>query len=177
LLLRLFLFSWYVSKSGETPAAFQNILGRQLGDPGSRLVDQRTKLEAIDAYRKHDQSLPNLLGVQLEEVGESTLSTFLDVQSHHLNPAHSSCHAATMVALADTACGWGCIAHLPEGASSFTTVDLTCNLLRAVTSGRITCDATLIHGGRTTQVWDAIVTDADHRSLAAFRCTQLVIYT
>jgi 1,4-dihydroxy-2-naphthoyl-CoA hydrolase len=32
-----------------------------------------------------------------------------------------------------------------------------------------------VHGGRTTQVWDAIVR-ADGRTLALFRCTQLVLY-
>ena len=81
-----------------------------------------------------------------------------------------------MVALADTACGWGCIAHLPEGAASFTTVDLTCNLLKAVTAGRISCTATMLHGGRTTQVWDATVVDDKQRRIAAFRCTQLILH-
>jgi uncharacterized protein (TIGR00369 family) len=110
-------------------------------------------------------------------VGEETLTTVLEIKPHHLNPAHTSCHAATMVALADTACGWGCIAHLPDAASTFTTVDLTCNLLRAATSGIITCEATLLHGGRTTQIWDALIYDEQHRRVAAFRCTELIIYS
>ncbi len=139
-------------------------------------MDESAKLQAIEAYRQHSESLPELLGIQLNSVGDKTLSVCLEVTAHHLNPAHTSCHAATMVAIADTACGWGCLAHLPNNAQSFTTVDLNCNLLRAVTSGVITCEASLLHGGRTTQIWDAIVHCESGGKVAAFRCTQLTLY-
>ena len=139
-------------------------------------MDESAKLQAIEAYRQHSESLPELLGIQLNSVGDQKLSVFLEVTAHHLNPAHTSCHAATMVAIADTACGWGCLAHLPNNAKSFTTVDLNCNLLRAVTSGVITCEASLLHGGRTIQIWDAIVQCESGKRVAAFRCTELILY-
>ncbi len=134
------------------------------------------KRRAIEVYRRYPDSLPALLGIELMDVGDQMLTVSLAVTGKHLNPAHTSCHAATIVAIADTACGWGCVAHLPEGAVSFTTVDLNCNLLRAVTSGVITCEASLLHAGRTTQVWDAIVRCDAGRRIAAFRCTELIIY-
>ena len=139
-------------------------------------MDESAKLQAIEAYRQHSESLPELLGIQLNSVGDQTLSVSLELTAHHLNPAHTSCHAATMVAIADTACGWGCLAHLPNNAKSFTTVDLNCNLLRAVTSGVITCEASLLHGGRTIQIWDAIVQCESGKRVAAFRCTELILY-
>ncbi len=139
-------------------------------------MNEESKLEAIESYRQYSDCLPELLGVTLGAVGNKKLEAFLDVKKHHLNPAHTSCHAATMVGLADTACGWGCIAHLPEGASTFTTVDLTCNLLRVATSGVISCEASMLHGGRTTQIWDAIISDEEGHRLAAFRCTELIMY-
>ena len=139
-------------------------------------MDEKSKLHAINAYRKHPECLPDLLGIELQAIGDKRLSVFLEVRNHHLNPAHTSCHAATMVAIADTACGWGCLAHLPESAKSFTTVDLSCNLLRAVTSGVISCEASLLHGGRTTQIWDAVVRSIDGKKVAAFRCTELILY-
>ena len=69
-------------------------------------------------------------------------------------------HAAAVVGLADTAAGYACFAHLPEGASSFTTIELKCNFIGTVTSGSVECTATAAHLGQTTQVWDAVVKSA-----------------
>jgi hypothetical protein len=41
----------------------------------------------------------------------------------------------------------------------------------------VRCRARLIHGGRTTQVWDAeIWREADAKTIALFRCTQILLY-
>ena len=84
-------------------------------------------------------------------------------------------HAGTVVGLADSACGYGCIASLPDGAYGFTTIELKTNFLRSAQTGTIECEARLTHGGRTTQVWDATVTDPAGRTMALFRCTQLLL--
>ena len=76
-------------------------------------------------------------------------------------------HAASVVALADTSCGYGCVAHLPEGASGFTTIELKANFLGTAREGAIACRATPVHLGRTTQVWDAVVTLEGERSEAS----------
>jgi uncharacterized protein (TIGR00369 family) len=85
-------------------------------------------------------------------------------------------HAATVVALADSACGYGCIASLPEGSTGFTTIELKMNFLATVLEGTLHCESRRIHGGRTTQVWDATVTDEAGKTLALFRCTQFLLY-
>jgi uncharacterized protein (TIGR00369 family) len=95
---------------------------------------------------------------------------------HHLAP-NGFLHAATVITLADTLCGYGCTMSLPEGASGFTTVELKSNFLGTVREGAIEASARLVHGGRTTQVWDAEVRDATTgRIIALFRCTQMVLY-
>jgi uncharacterized protein (TIGR00369 family) len=67
--------------------------------------------------------------------------------------------------------------ELPAGGSGFTTVELKANFLGTAREGAIACEARLGHGGRTTQVWDATVVDErSARTLALFRCTQLVLY-
>ena len=63
-------------------------------------MNETTKRTAVRAYRAHSESLPDQLGIELDAIGDKTLSTYLEVRNHHLNPAHTSCHAATMVALA-----------------------------------------------------------------------------
>ena len=87
-------------------------------------------------------------------------------------------HGAVMVSLADSVCGSGTVEALPEGASGHTTIELKANLLGTVRQGTIECRAKLVHGGRTTQVWDAIVVAKEsEKALALFRCTQLILYS
>ena len=88
---------------------------------------------------------------------------------------HEFLHAGTVIALADTSAGYWCLASLPEGANSFTTIELKANFLGTARKGRIECEAVLVHGGRTTQVWDATVTHKG-KTIALFRCTQLLLY-
>ena len=65
----------------------------------------------------------------------------------------------------------------PSGARGYTTIELKANLLGTARDGHLECEATLVHGGRTTQVWDAKVTSNESgKTLALFRCTQLILY-
>ena len=117
---------------------------------------------------------PGLLGIEVLEVADGVVHAQLDVREKHLAP-NGYLHAGAVVALADTACGYGCILSLPEGGTGFTTIELKTNFLRTTLEGTIRCEAKLAHGGRTTQLWDATVSDEDGRPLALFRCTQLVL--
>lgn len=120
--------------------------------------------------------LPGLIGLDVLEAGEGRLATRLELRDELLAP-NGYLHAATIVALADTSCGYGTFVSLPEGAEGFTTIELKTNFLGTKLAGVITCEARLAHGGRTTQVWDATVADDDSgKPLALFRCTQLILY-
>jgi uncharacterized protein (TIGR00369 family) len=86
-------------------------------------------------------------------------------------------HAASVIALADTSCGYGCVAHLPQGASGFTTIELKSNFLGTARDGAILCRARPVHLGRTTQVWDAeVAVEGSGAKIALFRCTQMVLW-
>ena len=87
-------------------------------------------------------------------------------------------HAASVIALVDSACGYACVASLPEGASGFTTIELKANYLGSAKEGEVVaCTARLVHGGRMTQVWDAeAVNQTTGKTMALFRCTQMVLY-
>ena len=120
-------------------------------------------------------TLPDLLGITVDAVADGAVALSMQVEARHLAP-NGFLHAASVIALADTAAGYGCIAHLPDGASGFTTIELKSNFLGTALEGRITAHATLVHGGRTTQVWDATVIDPNGRTMALFRCTQMVLW-
>lgn len=120
--------------------------------------------------------LPGLVGLEVLEVAPGRVTGRLAIRQELLAP-NGYLHAATVIALADTACGYGTVASLPEGAQGFTTIELKANFLATVRDGAIACQATLTHGGRTTQVWDARVSDeATGRAIALFRCTQILLY-
>jgi uncharacterized protein (TIGR00369 family) len=120
--------------------------------------------------------LPGHIGIEVTEIGEGHASGRIVLAPHHRAP-NGYLHAATVIGLADTLCGYGCVASLPEGASGFTTIETKSNHLGTARDGAIACTATLLHGGRTTQVWDAKVTnEATGKAIALFRCTQMVLY-
>ena len=121
-----------------------------------------------------EDGFPGLVGVEVDEAGGGVVRARLQLRDEHLAP-NGYLHAGVVITLADTACGYGCILSLPEGGLGFTTIELKTNFLRTARSGTISCEATRVHGGRTTQLWDATVRDEDERTLALFRCTQLVL--
>lgn len=131
-------------------------------------------LEALN--RRGAGFLPGLVGFRVVAVDERRLDAELDI-APQLRAPNGYLHAATIIALADTACGYGCLAHLPEDAANFTTIELKANFLGTARDGTIACSARPVHLGRTTHVWDAtIVRRDDARMIALFRCTQMILY-
>ena len=123
-----------------------------------------------------DGHLPGLVGFRILAVEENRIAAELDVRPDLLAP-NGYLHAATVIALADTACGYACIAHLPVGAENFTTIELKCNFIGTARDGTLECVATPVHLGRTTQVWDATVTaEGSSKPIAQFRNTQMILW-
>ena len=123
-----------------------------------------------DISRGH---LPEHLGIVVLEVGDGLLRAELPVRGFLLAP-NGYLHAGSVVSLADTCAGYGCIA---QGATGFTTIELKCNHFATAREGVIEAVARLAHSGRTTQVWDVVVSARDTgKQLALFRCTQLLLY-
>jgi len=118
--------------------------------------------------------LPGLIGIEFEASEPEVVRARLPLRKALFAP-NGYLHAGAVVTLADTACGYGCLLSLPEGATGFTTIELKTNFLRTAQEGTIACEARLVHGGRTTQLWDAAVTDPEGRTMALFRCTQLIL--
>jgi uncharacterized protein (TIGR00369 family) len=128
-------------------------------------------LEQLGAPR-----LPGLLGIELLDLGDGTSKMRMEVEERHL-ASNGYLHAASVVALADTTAGYGCVANLPEGAIGFTTIELKSNHLGTLLEGALLSDGALAHGGRSTQVWDVVVTaEETGTKVALFRCTQMVLY-
>lgn len=135
------------------------------------------KTVTVDLLNERSKGrLPGLIGLEVVSTSPGKLTSRLKVRDELLAP-NGYLHAASVVALADTSCGYGSVANLPPGATGFTTIELKSNFLGTARSGTITCVATMAHGGKGTQVWDAVVTSDDSKKvICLFRCTQMILY-
>jgi 1,4-dihydroxy-2-naphthoyl-CoA hydrolase len=119
---------------------------------------------------------PGHLGIAVTQVGKSEMRAELAVTEMLMAP-NGFLHAGSIIALADTCAGYGCIVNLPPAATGFTTIELKSNFLGTARDGTILASAKPAHLGRTTQVWDAVVTHVESgKIIALFRCTQIILY-
>lgn len=131
---------------------------------------------SVEELNRWRSGLPALIGFEVVEADSGLLRARMPVTDSLLAP-NGYLHAASVIALADTACGFGTRLDLPETASGFTTIELKTNFLGTVLEGVVNCEARRVHNGRSTQVWDAEVrVEATGKVIALFRCTQMVLY-
>lgn len=120
--------------------------------------------------------LPGHLGIVITQAEPSEFRAEMPVVQNLMAP-NGFLHAGSVVTLADTAAGYGCVANLPAGAVGFTTVELKSNHLGTARDGTVEVVAKPVHLGKTTQVWDSVVTHRETgKTMALFRCTQMVLY-
>jgi 1,4-dihydroxy-2-naphthoyl-CoA hydrolase len=126
--------------------------------------------------RRGEGRLPGLMGIVVVHLAPESSVLRMQVREDLLAP-NGYLHAASVVALADTACGYGTMAGLPEGAKGFTTIELKSNFTGTARAGTLLCRAHAVHSGRMTQVWDAEVTHEESgKIIAHFRCTQMILF-
>jgi len=134
----------------------------------------RTSVE--DLNRANLGKLPEHIGLTVTEVADGRVVGRFAVREDLV--AHTGfLLAGAVLSVADILCAYGVSTVWPEGATGFTTVEVKCNFTGTLRAGDAVCTATLLHGGRTTQVWDARMEDAaTGKLMAAFRCTQVILY-
>jgi len=120
--------------------------------------------------------LPGYLGIVVTHMSGTEVKAEMEINKSNIAP-NGFLFAGSVVTLADTLCGNGCISNLPGDATGFTTIELKSNHLGTAREGTIECVANSVHMGRTTQVWDAVVTHRQSgKTIALFRCTQMILY-
>ena len=125
-------------------------------------------------HANQEGRLPDKFGFRVVAFAEKRLEAEMTIEPWMLAP-NGYLHAASVILLVDTSAGYACLAHLPEGAKNFTTIELKSNFLGSAREGVLHAECIAEHLGRTTQVWSASVSAADGRRLALFRCTQMIL--
>ncbi len=124
----------------------------------------------------NEGKLPEHLGLRVTEVADGRVVGRFAVRQDLV--AHTGyLLAGCLLSVADILCAYGVDTVWPEGANGFTTVEVKCNFIGTLLEGEVECVAELLHGGRSTQIWDATLTNAaTGKRLAVFRCTQMILY-
>jgi uncharacterized protein (TIGR00369 family) len=120
----------------------------------------------------------NLLGIEISVPDSGRDPVARLTVTHDLIAGTGFLWAPVVLTLADALCAFGVNHHWPAGAKTFTTVDCSANFISSAEEGhRVMATASPLHTGRTTQVWDATVTnETTERLMASYRCTQLILY-
>jgi uncharacterized protein (TIGR00369 family) len=117
-----------------------------------------------------------LLGIEISEDGTRAVARL--TITHRLIAGTGYLWAPVVITIADALCAFGVGQHWPEGAQSFTTIECKANFISSAKEDEVVIGrASPLHLGRTTQVWDATVTnETTERVMASYRCTQLILY-
>jgi uncharacterized protein (TIGR00369 family) len=118
-------------------------------------------------------TLGELLGIRFVEAGPDRVAAELPVRDA-LRTVGGALHGGALMALADTVGAAATIVNLPPGART-TTVESKTNFLAAGRAGTVRAEATPLHRGRRTMVWQTRVTDEAGRLLAVTIQTQMVL--
>jgi 1,4-dihydroxy-2-naphthoyl-CoA hydrolase len=135
------------------------------------LPRERWAAALTDYYR---DGLTGWMGLEILELEPGHVAGRLELRDELMRSPGGVVHGGALIAVADSFAGWGCLASLPDGVESFVTSELKANLVASAgLPDALSCVGRMLHGGRTTQVWDVTVArESDGRALAHFRCTQ-----
>jgi uncharacterized protein (TIGR00369 family) len=117
--------------------------------------------------------LPELIGMELTEVTPERVRATLAVRPD-LCTGGRILHGGSIMAFADTLGAIGTIVNMPQGASTATIESKTNFIGGAAEGSTVTGEATPIHKGRTTQVWQTRITTAEGKLVALVTQTQIV---
>ena len=121
----------------------------------------------------HRGTLTELLGVRFVEGSLDRVVAEIEIRDD-LRTVGGRVHGGTLMTLADIVGATATAINLPPGAST-TTLESKTNFFAAGREGRIRAEATPLHRGRRTQVWQTRVTDDSGRLLSLTIQTQMVL--
>jgi uncharacterized protein (TIGR00369 family) len=131
-------------------------------------MDLRTRLQ---------QEMPPLsrwMGISVTRADPELVAAELTVREE-LCTAGSIIHGGAIMAFADTVGAMGTMANLRDGQGT-TTVESKTNFFAGTPVGtRLTAEATPLHRGRRTQVWETRITNEQGRLVAKVTQTQMVL--
>jgi len=120
-----------------------------------------------------DSGLVKHLGIRFVETEKDRVVAELEIRPELLT-TNGALHGGTLMAFADTIGAAGTVVNLVEGQSTATLESKT-NFFAPCKSGTIRGEATPVHKGKRTHVWQTRVTDETGKLLSLTTQTQIIL--
>ncbi len=131
-------------------------------------------LDAAAVQAMLDPLFPGLMGVRLTSVAPERITAEMVVRPD-LCTVGGILHGGAYMAFADTLGAVGTVVNLGEGQRTTTTDSSTKFIAGAKVGSTVTGESIALHRGRTTQVWQTSIRNADGKLCAVVTQTQLVM--
>ena len=131
-------------------------------------------MDPLETLARHKLPFAELLGIRVTAAAPDRVLAEMTVRPE-LCTTPDVLHGGAIMAFADTLGAMGTVLNLPAGAGT-TTIESKTNFMAPALSGTtITGEATPLHLGRRTMVWQTRITNAQGRLVAVVIQTQLVL--
>ncbi len=114
------------------------------------------------------------LQIEYTDVGENYLVAKMPVTPKVYQP-DGVLHGGAMVALAESVGSTAAYIFLDTQKMFVRGVEIAANHVKSVKSGDVFAKATILHKGRTTQLWDIKITDADENLISVCKLTTIAL--
>ena len=118
-------------------------------------------------------TLPELIGMRFVSLDPERVVAELTIRDN-LRTVGGALHGGTLMAFADTVGAAATILNLNDGETT-TTLESKTNFFAAGRAGVVRAEATPLHKGRRTHVWQTRITDESGRMLSLTLQTQMVL--
>ena len=118
-------------------------------------------------------TMADLIGLRVTHAEPRRVAGEITMRAE-LSQPYGYIRGGALMTLMDTVAGMASTLNLAPD-HGFLTVEFKINFLRSVRQGRVVAEATAVHIGRRTHVWQVTAHDEEGRQLALASLTQLVI--
>jgi 1,4-dihydroxy-2-naphthoyl-CoA hydrolase len=119
-------------------------------------------------------TLIEALGIEITHIEAGRVIATMPVDGRTRQPM-GLLHGGASVALAETVASVGAYELVNKEIEVVAGQEINANHVRSITEGVVTAVGTVLHQGKTTQVWDIKISDEQGRLICISRCTMAVI--
>ena len=142
-----------------------------------------TEKESMEEYKKKilkvcndvcKNTLMQTLDIRFTDVGENYLQAEMPVGPRVHQP-DGILHGGATVALAESVASAATYVFMDAQKYMVRGIEISANHLRSVAEGKVLARASLLHKGRTTQLWEIRVTDTEKRLISHCKLTTIAL--